>query len=67
METSGTDHGVRSEDNVVVIVEVRGLLGVELTNVQRKLNAPLLHCLLDAGFSTQHVAGVSEDNPAVVE
>lgn len=48
-ELSGTEHGVRSEDNVAVIGEVRGLLGVELTDVQRQLNAPLQQGLLDAG------------------
>lgn len=41
-ETSGTDHGSRSEDNVAMIGEVRCLLGVELTAVQGGSSMP--HC-----------------------
>lgn len=43
------------------------MLGVERADILGKFNAPLLQCLLDAGLSTQQVAGVSEGYPATVE
>ncbi|MNG04465.1 hypothetical protein D3C84_875990 [compost metagenome] len=50
-----------------MVLEECGLLGVERTDVQGQLNAPLQQGLLNAGLGTQQVAGVSEGNPATVE
>lgn len=43
------------------------MLEVKEADVQRQLNAPLLHRLLDAGLGTQQVARVSEGNPTPIE
>ncbi|MGL6301600.1 hypothetical protein ACSZMJ_06785 [Aeromonas caviae] len=55
------------ENLVTVVLEKCGLLGVENADIQGQLNAPLLQRLLDAGFGTQQVAGVSEGYPTPVE
>ncbi|WP_247653981.1 hypothetical protein [Aeromonas dhakensis] len=55
------------ENFVPVIGEVSGLLGFKGGDVQGECNSPLQQRLLDAGFDTQQVAGISEGNPTPVE
>lgn len=50
-----------------MIGEVNDLLALKGADVLGQANTPLLQSPLDAGLSTQQVAGVSEVNPTLIE